>query len=238
MIFVRSFIFNAGFFAGTLVLMVLFLPALALGRIALPWCGRTWAFMLRRWLAVTIGARVEIRGNIPNGPCVIAAKHESAWETIEFFGLLPDACFVLKRELTWIPFLGWYITRNKQIVIDRSSGAGALKRMLAEAKVALASGRQIVVFPQGTRVDPGIERPYQPGIASLYKHLGVRVIPVALNSGVVWGRNKFVKLPGTIVLEFLAPMPEDLESRVFLTELSRRIEEGSRKLAQEEHQNT
>ena len=238
MIFVRSLIFNAGFFSGTLVLMVLFLPALALGRFALPWCGRAWALMLRWWLTVIVGVRVEIRGKIPNGPCLIAARHESAWETIEFFGLLPDACFVLKRELTWIPFLGWYITRNRQIVIDRSSGAGALKRMLAEAKVALSSGRQIVVFPQGTRVDPDAEKPYQPGIASLYTHLGVPVIPVALNSGVVWGRNKFLKLPGTIVLEFLAPMPEGLGSRVFLAELSRRIEDGSRELAEEGRQNT
>ena len=108
--------------------------------------------------------------------------------------------------------------------------------MLAEAKIALAADRQIVVFPQGTRVDPDTERPYQPGIASLYKHLGVRVIPVALNSGLVWGRNKFVKLPGTIVLEFLAPMPGNLDSRVFIAELSTRIEKGSQKLAEEGRQ--
>lgn len=236
MILLRSFVFNVGFFVGTLFLMIVFLPALIVGRRALPWCGRVWARMLRWWLAVTIGVRVEVRGEIPNGPCLIAAKHQSAWETIEFLRLLPDACFVLKRELLWIPMFGWYIARNRQIVIDRSESVGSLRRMLAKAKSALVGGRQIIVFPQGTRVGPDVKRPYQPGIAFLYKHLDVRVIPVALNSGVVWGRNKFVKCPGTIVLEFLKPMPEGLGSRVFIEELSTRIELASQRLAVEGRQ--
>jgi len=236
MILLRSFVFNVGFFVGTLFLMIVFLPALIVGRRALPWCGRVWARMLRWWLAVGIGVRIEIRGEVPSGPCLIAAKHQSAWETIEFFRLLPDACFVLKRELVWIPLLGWYISRNRQIVINRSAGASALKRMLAEVELALAAGRQIVVFPQGTRVAPDVKKPYQSGIGFLSNHLDVRVIPVALNSGVVWGRNKFVKCPGTIVLEFLKPMPEGLGSRVFIEELSTRIELASQRLAVEGRQ--
>ncbi len=236
MIFLRSFVFNVGFYTGTLVLMIVFLPILILDRDALPRCGHVWSSMLRWWLSVAVGIRVEIRGEIPSGPCLIAAKHQSAWETIEFLRLLPDTCFVLKRELTWIPIFGWYISGNRQIVVDRSGGVRALKRMLGEAQIALNAGRQIVVFPQGTRVEPGVAKTYQPGIALLYNRLDVRIIPVALNSGVVWGRNKFVKFPGTIVLEFLGAMPAGLDSRVFIKELSARIERATGELVDEGRQ--
>tara|TARA_B100000315_G_C14572387_1_gene586253 strand:- start:1800 stop:2525 length:726 start_codon:yes stop_codon:yes gene_type:complete len=236
MILLRSFVFNVGFYTGTLVLMIVFLPILILDRKVLPRCGHVWSSVLRWWLSVAVGVRVEIRGEIPSGPCLIAAKHQSAWEAIEFLRLLPDACFVLKRELTWIPVFGWYISGNRQIVVDRSGGVRALKRMLGEAQIALNAGRQIVVFPQGTRVEPGVAKAYQPGIALLYNHLDVRIIPVALNSGVVWGRNKFVKVPGTIVLEFLSAMPAGLNSRVFIKELSTRIERATGELVDEGRQ--
>ena len=234
----RSFIFNIGFFVGTFVLTIIFLPVLLWDRDILPRCGRVWAYLVRVWLGVTVGIRVEVRGEVPTGPCLIAAKHQSAWETIELLHLLPDACFVLKKELTWIPIFGWYIYRNRQIVIDRSAGIGALKHMVVATQIALDAGRQIVVFPQGTRVKPDAKRAYQSGIGSLYKHLSVTVIPVALNSGLFWGRNKFIKYPGTIVIEFLSPMPENLEPRAFVEKLSATIEEASSRLVAEGRQNT
>ena len=236
MILLRSFVFNVGFYTGTLVLMIVFLPILILDRKVLPRCGHVWSSMMRWWLSVAVGVRIEIRGEIPSGPCLIAAKHQSAWEAIEFLRLLPDACFVLKRELTWIPIFGWYISGNRQIVVDRSGGVRALKRMLGEAQIALNAGRQIVVFPQGTRVEPGVVKTYQPGIALLYNHLDVCIIPVALNSGVVWGRNKFVKFPGTIVLEFLSAMPAGLDSKMFIQELSSRVERATGELVDEGRQ--
>ena len=181
------------------MLLLVFSPALVMGRPALRWCGRIWAKLLRRWLFYTLGVTVEVRGRVPAGPCVVAAKHQSAWETIDLLGVLPDACFVLKRELVYIPIFGWYISRNKQIVVNRSAGMVALKRMLAQAQQAITEDRQIVVFPQGTRVEVSAEKPYQPGIVALYGKLNVPIIPVALNSGLVWAPKKFLKRRGKII---------------------------------------
>lgn len=170
---------------------------------------------------------------MPTGPCVVAAKHQSAWETIDLLGVLPDACFVLKRELVYIPIFGWYISRNKQIVVNRSAGMVALKRMLAQAQQAIAEDRQIVVFPQGTRVEVNADKPYQPGIVALYGKLNVPIIPVALNSGLVWAPKKFLKRRGKIILEFLPPVSQGLSKEAFLEQLSSHIEVATGKLVRE-----
>ena len=114
---------------------------------------------------------------------------------------------MLKRELLLLPFYGWYAARAGSIAIDRKAGAGALRRMLAQARPAAAAGRPIVIFPEGTRVAPGERRPYQPGVAALYQALALPLVPAAVNSGLYWGRRSFVKRPGRIVLEFLDPIP-------------------------------
>ena len=213
--------------------MLVFSPALLIGRSVLPWCGRVWARLLRGWLFVSLGVRVEVRGKVPEGPCVVAAKHQSAWETIDLLGVLPDACFVLKRELSYIPILGWYISRNRQIVVDRGSGFKAMKQILDQAKTAVVDRRQIVIFPQGTRVEVNAEKPYQPGVAALYGSLNVPVVPVALNSGLVWGRNKFFKRKGKIILEFLPAVPQGLSKENFLGHLSSQIELATGRLVNE-----
>ena len=176
---------------------------------------------------------VEVRGEIPSGACLVAAKHQSAWETIGLMGLLPDACFVLKKELTHIPLFGWYIARNRQIVIDRRAGLVALKYMLGQARRAAADGRQIVVFPQGTRVGVEVQGAYQPGIAALYGKLNLPVVPVALNSGLVWGRNKFLKRRGKIILEFLPPLMPGLSKAKFLERLASEIDCTTARLVEE-----
>ena len=236
-IFFRSIIFNFGFYFVTFLLMIVFAPALFLDRRALPRCGRIWAMFLRWWLRVTVEILVEVRGEPPKDACLIAAKHQSAWETIEFLNLLPDTCFILKKELTRIPLFGWYIIRNSQIVIDRSGGVGALKHMAFAAKTAVSENRQIVVFPQGTRVAPDVNKEYQPGVGFLYKTMQVKVVPVALNSGLFWGRNKFLKRPGKIVIEFLPPIEEGLSARAFVKKLSSVMEQASDRLIREARQN-
>ena len=229
---VRSALFNAGFYGGTAVLAVALLPALALPRGALIAAGRLWArwtnFLLRTAAGVEIS--IENAARLPAGACIVAAKHQSAWETIALLGLLRDPAYVLKRELLRVPLLGRYIRKNRQIAVDRGGGPRALRAMLARAAEAAAEGRQIVVFPQGTRVAPGAEAPYLPGVAALYARLGVPVVPVALNSGAVWGRNAFLKRPGRIVLRALEPIAPGLPRAAFMAELERRIETAVRAL--------
>jgi len=228
---VRSALYNAAFYAWTVVLCLLFVPLLVLPR---PWmqvAARQWqrgSLFLLRHLA---GLDYEVRGreNLPDGAMVIAAKHQSAWDTMVFHLLVKDPTYILKRELLRIPFVGWYLWRSGQIAIDRSAGASALKAMTAKARAALAEGRQIIIFPEGTRTAPGTDRPYQPGVAMLYG-LGAPVVPVALNSGLFWGRNTFLKKPGVITIEILPPMPEGLDRRAFVALLTERIETASRRL--------
>jgi 1-acyl-sn-glycerol-3-phosphate acyltransferase len=145
--------------------------------------------------------------------------------------LFKRPAFVLKRELTWIPFFGWFLLRGGMIPVDRAAGGTALRRLLRRAKQAAADGRSVVIYPEGTRTAPGASRPYQPGVAALYEHLRLPVVPVALNSGLFWGRRSFLKRPGTITLEILEPISPGLGRRPFTEELERRLEGASLRLA-------
>ena len=165
-----------------------------------------------------------------SAPVIIASKHQSAWDTIVYFVLFDDPAYVLKRELLAIPIIGWYLRRTGMIAIDRKGGAGALRRMVAEARAAADAKRPIVIFPEGTRTAPGAKRAYHPGVAALYGKLGLPVVPVALNSGLFWPRRGFVKRPGRIVLEFLPPIAPGMELEVFATALNEAIETASTEL--------
>jgi 1-acyl-sn-glycerol-3-phosphate acyltransferase len=232
MSFLRSILFNVGFYGLTTILCVLALPALLLPRGVLVWFGRIWAcgtaWMLRRFC----GIDYEVRGLTPPAPGgrVYAFKHQSAWDTIMLPILLNDPMIVMKRELLWLPIFGWYLRKTRQVAIDRSGGAAALKRMLRAADSGLGAGRPLVIFPEGTRMAPGARRPYHPGVAALYTHLRVPVVPVALNSGRLWGRRSFLKKPGRILVEFLPAIEPGLDRAQFTAELERRIEEACARL--------
>jgi 1-acyl-sn-glycerol-3-phosphate acyltransferase len=230
----RSLLFNAVFYGWTALCCLAGLPLLLGPRIGIYYLGRAWAHPIIAALKITCGLGYEVRGreHLPQGAVLIAAKHQSAWDTIIFSILLWDHCFVLKKELTRIPLFGWYLTRAGLIPVDRSGGAAALKKMVADAKKAAAAGRPIVIFPEGTRVAPDAHRPYHPGVAALYGQLDVPVVPCALNSGLFWGRRRFAKRPGTIVVEFLPPIAPGKPRKAFLTELEQAIEGRSRALAQ------
>ena len=231
----RSLIFNVLFFGWTMLLSVIGLPLLALPRPLTVGYARLWLRGTLAMLARVVGLSHELRGAalLPAGPAILAVKHQSAWETLALNLLFPDPAFVLKRELYWSPFFGWYLAHSGQIALDRSAGAGAMKKMLRLAKQVAAAGRRIVIFPEGTRVAPGETRTYQPGIAGLYGALGLPVVPVALNSGVFWRRRGFVKRPGTIVVEVLPAIPPGLKRDEFMQRLESAIETATAKLVDE-----
>lgn len=230
----RSLLFNIGFYGVTSLLAVLLFPALLLPRHIFLRTVRLWAWSVDSLLVNVIGASIEVRGaERLQGPCLVACKHQSAWETIALNRIISDPCFVLKRELTWIPFFGWYLLKTGQVAVNRSAGSRALKAMLNDAKKAVESGRQLVIFPEGTRVPPGESRPYHTGVVALYRHLEVPVVPVAVNSGLIWGRRAFLKRPRKVILSVLEPIPPGLDRSAFMSRLQNVIESETRSLEAE-----
>jgi 1-acyl-sn-glycerol-3-phosphate acyltransferase len=226
MIWARALIFNIAFFAWTAIAGTVGLPFLVAPRAAAMRFGRFWAQGVLVLLRAIVGLDHEIRGldRIPPGGCIVAMKHQSTWDVLILPIVLGDPACVLKRELLFVPFYGWYAARAGSIAIDRKAGASALRRMVAVARPTAAQGRPIVIFPEGTRVAPGVRLSYQPGVAALYQALALPLVPAAVNSGYFWGRRSFVKRPGRIVLEFLEPMPPGWPRRRVMAELERRIE--------------
>lgn len=229
----RSCVFNTLFLIWTAIVLIVCLPIVTPG--ATIKAGRIWARVSLAMLWAICGLRHEIRGlaHLPAGPCMIAAKHQSAWDTLIFPLLVNGPGYIYKRELRRIPLFGWYLTRAGCIPIDRAGGPAALRRMIEHARRSLVQGRTIIIFPEGTRLAPGERGPYHPGVAALYGQLSVPVVPVAVNSGLYWGRRAFHKLPGRIILEFLPPIGPGLPRREFAATLEQRIEEASDRLLAE-----
>jgi 1-acyl-sn-glycerol-3-phosphate acyltransferase len=235
MIWARALAFNFAFFAWTAIAGTIGLPFLVTPRPVAMQFGQFWARSILFLLRIIVGLDHEIRGlnRIPRGGCVIAMKHQSAWDTLIPFVVLSDPAAVVKRELLLLPFYGWYATRAGSIGIDRKAGASAMRRMIAAARPVAAEGRPIIIFPEGTRVAPGARLPYQPGVAALYQALAVPLVPAAVNSGYFWGRRSFRKRPGRIVLEFLDPIPPGWPRRRLMAELEQRIETAAAELLRE-----
>jgi 1-acyl-sn-glycerol-3-phosphate acyltransferase len=234
----RALLFNIAFYIDTVVIGVLGLPFLLTPRRTAMRFGRFWAQTVLLLLKWTVGLDSEIRGreHIPPGGCLIAMKHQSMWDTLILPPLLGDPAVVIKRELQFVPIYGWYATRAGSIFIDRKGGAGALRRLIGAARRAIAAGRPVVIFPQGTRTASGLplqDMPYQPGVAALYRELAVPLVPAAVNSGLYWGRRAVVKRRGRILLEFLPPIPPGLPRREVMSELETRIETATATLERE-----
>ena len=229
----RALLFNFAFALWTLFLGIVALPLLLAPRRTVMRFGRFWSagtLLLLRWC---VGLSHEVRGyeNLPPGPSLIAMKHQSAWDTLALPVVFNDPAVVLKQELMWIPFYGWYAKKAGMVPIDRAGGAKALKSMVARSKVILESGRPVVIFPEGTRKSVGAPPDYQPGIAALYAQLNAPLVPVAVNSGLFWGRRAFMKRPGRIVMEILPPIEPGLPRKQVMAELQARIETVSDRLA-------
>jgi 1-acyl-sn-glycerol-3-phosphate acyltransferase len=228
----RSFLFNVGWYAGTTIIAIVGSPILLLPRRFVVAWSLFWIDFCLGWLRLTCRLTHRVRGleNLPAGPVILACKHQSSWETLAFSKIFPQSATVLKRELLFIPVVGWAMARVGNIAVERGEGAKALRSLVRQAKQTMAEGRSILIFPEGTRVAIGAEKPYQVGTAALYRQLGVPVVPVALNSGVFWGRRKFIKWPGIIDVEVLPPIPPGLNRESFMTTLRERIETATDRL--------
>ncbi|MEZ5669874.1 MAG: lysophospholipid acyltransferase family protein [Alphaproteobacteria bacterium] len=198
-------------------------------------CGAFYSRGLLVLLRLTTGIRHEVRGldRLPPPPYILAAKHQSAWETLALPTILRRPAIVLKRSLYRIPVFGWYLKASGQIGIDRNAGASALRQMIADARRAAAEGRPIVIFPEGTRTAPGEARAFHVGISALYDKLRLPVVPVALNSGLYWPRESSAKHPGRIVIEFLPALPADLARKALMVRLHEAINVASDRLVAE-----
>lgn len=232
MLVLRSLAFNIAFYVNISVWMLAILPTLLLPRrvliaIVMAWA-RSNAFLLR----TIAGIDSEIRGleNLPSGPILVAAKHQSAWETFALLPLFEDPSFILKRELMFVPFFGWYARKADMIAVDRGARSAALRSMAEQAKQHAGQGRQILIFPEGTRRAPGAPAAYKYGVAHLYAELGVPCVPIALNSGCYWPRRQFIRRPGTIRAEILTPIAPGLDKKQFLEQLQAAIETASDRL--------
>ena len=231
----RSLLFNVLFYVTTTLFVVLGSPLLfgprrwAMAALAIH--GRFELWLLK----LIVGTTFEVRGRekLPKGACLVASKHQSAWETFALIPLFRDPALLMKRELFWIPFHGWFSRKFEMIPVDRDKGPAALRRMLREAKSRIADGREIIIFPEGTRRAPGAPPDYKTGVILLYAALGVPCVPVALNSGVFWPRRSLTRRPGTIVVEFLDPIPPGLPRDEFLARLTTAIETASNRLLAE-----
>jgi len=230
--FLRSLLFNTAVFGSTALMCFLLLWTLLLPRRIYLVVVHMWQNQIT-WIEKYIGGityRVVGTEYVPQGTCIIAAKHQSAWETFKLHILFADPAIVLKKELLNIPIWGWYLRHSGMIPIDRSAGAKALSGMMRAAHKAVADQRKIVIFPQGTRTAPGDERPYKSGVAALYVELHIPVIPMALNSGLFWPKNSFMKKPGVITIEFLPPIMPGLQRAEFMAQLKNELEAATNKL--------
>jgi 1-acyl-sn-glycerol-3-phosphate acyltransferase len=232
---VRSILFNTLFYLNLLVRMAVIIPTLVMPHRFILAAARAWARSSLWLLRVICNVNVEIRGleKIPPGALLVASKHQSAWETFALLTLFPDFAYILKRELMWLPFFGWYMWRAGMIPVDRGARSQALASMTKHARLALEQGRQIIIFPEGTRRPPGAPPNYKFGVAHLYNETGVACLPIALNSGLFWPRRSFRRYPGTVRIEILDPIPPGLDKQAFLARLQNDIETATARLIAE-----
>lgn len=232
MLILRSLAFNCAFYINLALWLVAAIPTFFLPRRALVATVRAWAHSNLFLLRVIANIRYEIRGRdtVPPGGLLVACKHQSMWETFALFLAFDDPCFVLKHELMWIPLFGWLAAKAEMVPINRGARSKAMKAMTDRALTEIANGRQIIIFPEGTRRPPGAEPAYKYGVAFLYSELHSPCVPVALNSGIYWPRRQFIRRPGTVIIDILPAIEPGLDREVFITALKDKIETASNAL--------
>ena len=235
MIIVRSLVFNALFYVNTALWLIAALPTFFMPYRAIIEVAKAWGRFNRALTRMVAGIDYEIRGaeKIPRGPVIVAAKHQSAWETFALLSLFDNPTFIIKRELQWIPIFGWFTIKGRMVPVQRGAGSQTLTNMIERARIELSRGRQLVIFPEGTRRAPGAEPRYKYGVAQLYAAEGVPCIPIALNSGLFWPRRSLRRNPGTVLVEVLDPILPGLDKDVFLERLKNEIETATARLIAE-----
>ena len=232
---VRSIAFNVLFYLNTALYLIIALPTFFMPYRAIIAVAKSWGRSNLRLLRIVVGITYEVRGRdkIPRGPVIVAAKHQSAWETFALVPLFDNPVFILKRELQWLPVFGWLTIKGRMVPVDRSAGSQALTAMVERARIELADNRQLIIFPEGTRRPAGAEPRYKFGVAHLYAAEGVPCIPIALNSGLFWPRRSIRMRPGTVLVEVLDPIEPGLDKDVFFKRLKDAIETATARLIAE-----
>jgi 1-acyl-sn-glycerol-3-phosphate acyltransferase len=228
-------LFNVLFYLNLAAHLIVAVPTLLLPRWGIIALARLWGRTTLWLLRVVCGIGVEWRGleKIPRGALIVASKHQSVWETFALLQLFPDPTFIIKRELMWIPFFGWCTWRGGMIPVDRGAGKSVIPAMLVRARDALQEGRQIIIFPEGTRRAAGAEPRYKYGVAHLYGEGVAPCLPIALNSGLYGPRGRFRRGPGTILVEILDSIAPGVDKDEFFIRLQRDIEAATTRLVAE-----
>lgn len=232
---IRSIVYAAAFYLVTAIMLVTCSWLLIAPR-AWAMTGLRLHSQICMWLLKAIcGTTFEVRGRekLPPGACLIVSKHQSTWDTFALIPLFGDPAMVLKAELKWIPFYGWFCQKFEHILVERARAAVSLKKLVVDAKRCAAVGRQIVIFPEGTRRPPGAAPDYKSGYIALYEGLQLPCVPVALNSGLYWPRRQLMRYPGTIIVEFLDPLPPGMPRAEFRRTIEAQIEAACTQLMRE-----
>jgi 1-acyl-sn-glycerol-3-phosphate acyltransferase len=232
LIFLRSLVYNVLFYLLLVFWMLIAIPTFVLPRRVFMRVAKAWARSSIWLMRAVCNIKVDYRGldKIPEGPLIVASKHQSMWETFALLQFFDAPLFIYKRELGWIPFFGWYLMKSRMIGVDRSGGMRSLMEMARRAPKEIRSGRQLIIFPEGTRTPVDAAPNYMTGVAQIYASAGVPCIPVALNSGLFWPRRTFMRYPGTLVVEFLDPLPPGLPRRDFIVRIKTSIEDATKRL--------
>lgn len=238
LIVLRSLLFNVAFYLNTLMWLIIALPTFLMPYWGIVGIAKLWGRTNLVLLRVLCGIHAEFRGleKLPPGGFIAAIKHQSAWDTFALLWMFHDPTFILKRELQWIPLFGWFTIKGRMIPVDRGAGSQALAAMSERARIELAHGRQIVIFPEGTRRPAGAEPRYKFGVALIYDAGNVPCVPVALNSGLFWPRRTFLRYPGTVIVEVLDPIMPGLAKDVFFAKMQDAIETATARLIEEAKQ--
>ena len=196
---------------------------------------RVWARFSLTTLRIVCGVTYRVEGaeNIPAGPAVVAANHQSMWETVALFALLPRPSVVFKRDLLKVPFYGWWGIWSGSIPVDRAAGPQSIRLLIRETRDRISRDFQLVIFPEGTRVAPGVRAPLQPGVAAIYAAANVPVVPAVHDSGLYWRHPGFNRRPGAITLRFLPPIAPGLDRKAFESRLETAMLSARRDLAPE-----
>ncbi len=222
----RALLFTVLLYLTLIIAMIAILPVLVMPRKVLLWIVHTYMRFVIVLQRVVVGTRSRFHFDapLPDGGYIIAAKHQSMWETFTLFKIFPDPAIVYKRQLQWIPLFGWYMVKIRMIAVDRGTGSAAIEQIVEGGRRELANGRQLMIFPEGTRRAPGAEPAYRFGVAKLYEALDCPVVPVAVNSGLYWPRRSLERYPGTVEARILEPIMPGLSAEELLAELQTRLE--------------
>lgn len=228
-----SLVFIVQMYLAMAVVAIAYLPYALVTRDGAYAACHAYCAWVRFSLRLLCGLKTEIRGPVPTGEVIVAPKHQSFLDIILIFGSLPRAKFVMKNELRYAPFLGWYALRIGCVPVKRGKRGAAIHKMMSDVKSGLQIPGQLIIYPQGTRVAPGVSKPYKVGTAVIYTQLGQPCVPVGTNVGLFWPKRGILRHPGLAVIEYLPAIAPGLSNAQFMADLEMAVETSSNALQRE-----